>query len=413
MKKKFLYIFFVFFFCFIFINPVYADPENEENCGSIEKLITEYDYYQDTIKELDCNDTSNEESVIICNDSKMKINIAVSEIMKYNDRFKICDSQKADVERIIDENKDRCSQIFDDDFNDFVNGIMILFYIVAPILLILFGSLDYAKAVVASEAEALKKANQRFLKRLAATVLIFLAPVITNLIISFNVSDYYLSGNSYACDFNYTIFNKKWNIKYVPKQPTSTTTTSSTASGGNKVGNYVLFGQSDPSWSSDPLIASSGTTIRQAGCAVTSVAMAIVNSGVETTEPINPGSLSRILKNTGNYGCKCGCCIVWSGSSAATNGHLVYQGKVNLTGNINNKAQQLADYLNQGYHIVIQVKWGTDDSSHFVYVLYVDNGNIMYGESWDGTLRNLNQQTQYPIATSSYSSAAILYKVVN
>lgn len=240
MKKKFLYMFFTFFFCFIFVNPVYADPENEANCGDMAKLIEDYDFYSDLIKGIDCTDTSDEETVITCNDNKLRINITVSEIMKYNDMFNVCDSQKADVNRIISENEDRCSQIFDDDFTNFVNGVMIVFYIVAPILLILFGSLDYAKAVVASEAEALKKANQRFLKRLAATILIFLAPVITNLIISFNISDYYLSGNSYACDFNYTVFNKKWNIKYVPKQ--TNTSSNTTTAGQTHYDNMVYKG---------------------------------------------------------------------------------------------------------------------------------------------------------------------------
>ena len=77
--------------------------------------------------------------------------------------------------------------LFDDDFNNFVKNAMAVFYVVAPILLILFGSLDFAKATVASDPAALKKASTNFAKRVAATLLLFLTPTIINLILSFNI----------------------------------------------------------------------------------------------------------------------------------------------------------------------------------------------------------------------------------
>ena len=405
MRNKIKYLLVAFLFCFISLNTVYA---TEDNCGKVQEEITKYNEYTKSLESLDCNDKSNESSVINCNDANLKRNLAVTNLMRYKEENIVCSSQVSEVDSIIKENENRCSKVLDDDFNNFVDKVMLVFYIISPILLILFGSIDYTKAVVSVDPDGLKKANKKFVKRLVATILIFLAPVITNFIISFNVSDYKLSGNAYACEYKYSVYTKKYTITNKPKKSKK-----SAVSGGNKVGDYILFGQSDPAWGSEPLIAAyDGTTIREAGCAVTSVAMAIANSGVETIEPINPSSFSKILKRTGNFGCDCGCCIVWSGTSAATNGKLVYEGDSRLTGNISNKASQIAELLNQGYHVVLQVKFGTSNSSHYVYVLYVDNGNIMVGEAWDGTLLNLNT-SGYPIASGNYASYAELYKVVD
>lgn len=402
MKKKFL-IFFVFFF--LFINDAKA-----VQCGDIQKIVTDYKYYVQKETEA-CADTSTEENTITCNNSKLQKNLLVADLMKFKEENAICDEAMTDVDNIIDDNKDNCSRILDEGFNDFVNKVMLVFYILGPILLIVFGSIDYARATAEGSEESLRKANKNFGKRVFATVLLFLTPAITNFIISFNVSDYYLSGNAYSCNYSFTVFNDVRKIGMIQLQRDKKYNMG-TANGGKKVGNYILFAQSDPAWASEPLIASSSKTIEQAGCAVTSVAMAIANSGVETIEPINPSSFSKILKNTGNYGCSCNCCIVWGGSSAATNGHLVLASDPYVTGNINNKAKQIAEYLDQGYHIVLQVKWGTDDSSHYVYVLYVENGNIMVGDAWNGELLNLNE-SNYPIASNSFNSEVYLYKVVD
>lgn len=50
--------------------------------------------------------------------------------------------------------------------------------IIAPILVILLGSLDYAKATFASDEDAVKKAQANFMKRILAAILLFLLPSI-------------------------------------------------------------------------------------------------------------------------------------------------------------------------------------------------------------------------------------------
>ena len=218
MKKKILYFIIPLFLFFSGISTVFAD-----NCSTVKSKIDNYQSYKDVLSSIDCTDDADINNVATCNELNVKKNIVVTELMKLNDENNICSTYKSQVDTIIKENEDKCGKIFNSDFNKFVNNVMALFYIAGPILLILFGSLDYAKATVSSERDAFKKANKNFAKRLAATILLFVAPAITNFIISFNVSDKYLSGNAYTCNYDYIVFNKKYNIVYTPRNNSSTT----------------------------------------------------------------------------------------------------------------------------------------------------------------------------------------------
>lgn len=218
MKKKILYFIIPLFLFFSGISTVFAD-----NCSTVKNKIDNYQSYKDVLSSIDCTDDADINNVATCNELNVKKNIVVTELMKLNEENNICSTYRSQVDTIIKENEDKCGKIFNSDFNKFVNNVMALFYIAGPILLILFGSLDYAKATVSSERDAFKKANKNFAKRLAATILLFVAPAITNFIISFNVSDKYLSGNAYTCNYDYIVFNKKYNIVYTPRNNSSTT----------------------------------------------------------------------------------------------------------------------------------------------------------------------------------------------
>lgn len=65
---------------------------------------------------------------------------------------------------------------------DIVSEIFGWIQIAAPILLILFGSIDFGKAVISNDQDALKKATSDFVKRAIAAVAIFFLPLIINLI---------------------------------------------------------------------------------------------------------------------------------------------------------------------------------------------------------------------------------------
>ena len=51
-------------------------------------------------------------------------------------------------------------------------------------MLIALGTVDFAKAVFSGNADEMKKSQKTFIKRLIASVLVFLVPVFVNLILT-------------------------------------------------------------------------------------------------------------------------------------------------------------------------------------------------------------------------------------
>ncbi len=65
-----------------------------------------------------------------------------------------------------------------------IQKLLNIIKIIAPILLIVFGILDFGKAFLSSDADALKHAQGLFVKRVILAVAVFLMPIIVNLLIS-------------------------------------------------------------------------------------------------------------------------------------------------------------------------------------------------------------------------------------
>lgn len=57
--------------------------------------------------------------------------------------------------------------------------------VLGPTIAIALGSIDFAKAVVTSDDESVKKAQSRFVKRMIAAVLLFFVPMLTGLLLGF------------------------------------------------------------------------------------------------------------------------------------------------------------------------------------------------------------------------------------
>ena len=64
----------------------------------------------------------------------------------------------------------------------FIGNLLKVAFIVVPILLIVLGSIDFMKAVVAGKEDDIKKAQSVFVKRIIAAVIVFLIPLIVNII---------------------------------------------------------------------------------------------------------------------------------------------------------------------------------------------------------------------------------------
>ena len=66
-----------------------------------------------------------------------------------------------------------------------INKVLTYIRILVPIVIILLGSFDLAKAVIAGKSDEMKKAQSTFFKRIIAGICVFLAPIFVNLLMSF------------------------------------------------------------------------------------------------------------------------------------------------------------------------------------------------------------------------------------
>ena len=91
-----------------------------------------------------------------------------------------------DYKKCIDE---QCDDIFGDknvpgDLAYYINKVMAYVRYIVPVLIILLGTLDIFKAVVASKEDEMKKAQKTLVKRVIIGIAIFLLPVLINAIMS-------------------------------------------------------------------------------------------------------------------------------------------------------------------------------------------------------------------------------------
>lgn len=89
-----------------------------------------------------------------------------------------------------------CESLLGEDLVDKIKSYTNIIKIVVPLLLIVFGLIDFSKAMLGNE-DNMKKAQQDFLKRILIAILIFLTPMFLNLILKIaNAVWSYISPNS-------------------------------------------------------------------------------------------------------------------------------------------------------------------------------------------------------------------------
>lgn len=73
-----------------------------------------------------------------------------------------------------------CEGVLGKDLIDFINKIFRWICIIAPILVIVLGSVDFAGAILQDDKDAIKKASTKFIKRLIIAIAIFFIPIFLN-----------------------------------------------------------------------------------------------------------------------------------------------------------------------------------------------------------------------------------------
>lgn len=139
---------------------------------------------------------------------------------------------------------------------------------------------------------------------------------------------------------------------------------------------YISWRQYGATWSNIK-IGSTNSTISNIGCLITSIAILIQKSEVNTTNivPFNPGTFVQELNKNGGFD---------------ANGNLQYAGinKVvpdfQYVDNINlrdksksEKLELITKYYNDGYYLTVEVKGATPGNQHWVAVIGIDGNNII------------------------------------
>lgn len=145
--------------------------------------------------------------------------------------------------------------------------------------------------------------------------------------------------------------------------------------GSNGSGEYVNWRQGDPSWS-NVRIGNTNSTVGKIGCLVTSIAILIEKSGVNTTiSPFNPGTFVESLNKNGGFDGNGN--LQYAAVNKAVSG-FKYVGNVNLRGKTRSeKLALIQQYFSQGYYITTEVKGATPGSQHWVAVTGIDSVNVM------------------------------------
>lgn len=207
MKKRIK----VLFLLFILLIPKVVLADDDTSCSKVIQTLDDYNNAVSKLSSLDCKNAASTEIIIECNENSLSRSYSLSKLFQYYDDKPDC--ANSEIEKIINENKNSCSSVFDSSFKKITDKYLRIFYILAPFLLIIFGSVDLFKILAITAAEEANRAKKNLFRRIIAFVLLYLSPTIVNFIISFNESDYNIKGNSYVCKNN--VYYEKGEMKYV------------------------------------------------------------------------------------------------------------------------------------------------------------------------------------------------------
>lgn len=161
---------------------------------------------------------------------------------------------------------------------------------------------------------------------------------------------------------------KIWNI-----------TSGSCGSYGIQEGSCIVFKQSDKRWENEKLINGT-TTLGNAGCAVTSVSIAMTCSGtLKNPNAFNPSVLNKELRP--NQSSDLGALILWGnkGISDLTNGFHYVDSIANFSGTLDSKVNKLKELMQQRRALIIHTSSRAISpraGSHYVVLSAIDGSDV-------------------------------------
>lgn len=140
-------------------------------------------------------------------------------------------------------------------------------------------------------------------------------------------------------------------------------------------GEYINWRQGDSSWANIK-IGNSGSTLGRIGCLVTSIAILIKKSSINTSiNPFNPGTFVEALNknnefdNNGN--------LLFAGITKVIP-NFKFAGNINLRGKTKEeKLTIIKQYLDLGYYLTVEVKGATPGHQHWVAVIDIQDNSVI------------------------------------
>lgn len=224
----------LWFFKKIYGNSETFSDSNKKNCISFLESLVDVKKIEDKKDKYDDNNKDDGDVKIpVCNYYCKNESGDAEESCRRSDAFKHCkycysipqDTEKnkcleqykkqaerneEELEKELEDNKEKLWKNFsgisaptlDIDFDkhykltcddvSFFHWFYVVLRILAPVAVIFFGTLDYAKAVIASDVEKMNKSKKNFPKRLILLILFITVPLIISLLLSIFGGDYSL-----------------------------------------------------------------------------------------------------------------------------------------------------------------------------------------------------------------------------
>lgn len=189
IKKISIFLFFV-----LLLIPFTVVKAADATCADVTGAVSELEDINSMYNQLDCDNTTDTKSKYECNNLKVRRAAVLEDLYKYNDD-KVCPS--VDLTTTLANYDGECTNEFSSQLKKVSETVMNFFYISAPFILIIFGSLDFFKVIVSSDPEQMKKSRTNFFKRLAAFILLYITPFFVKFL--FSLTPYELYGTNYVC----------------------------------------------------------------------------------------------------------------------------------------------------------------------------------------------------------------------
>jgi hypothetical protein len=209
MKKRIISITILFISLFIMSS---AKAAKTYTAAGVNSSLENYKAAVSGLESLNCDGTLyNQSTVDKCNTLSLQKSTALTYI--YNAREYDDELVGDDAEGVLEANSDECTSMISSQIQEIINKIYLMFYIAGPILVILFGSMDFMSAMLASDEKKRKAAYTKFVRRVIALLLLFASPVLVNVLVNtFGGSKY--SANKYTCSYT----EKKVTLSYVSRK---------------------------------------------------------------------------------------------------------------------------------------------------------------------------------------------------